>query len=168
MFHARSSRTFALSLHLQGGYWHRAFCVNPELKLIGLQSWFCIHPLLQKLHQFSRIMCLCTHYCTPVGELIRCVPAAKYSLSDKLHWETAVAVVWDSFGNPTVYVGPNLLSFVILQERECIACDNTNPITATIQIQSQMRLHSKLYKVTLVPFANEMLPHLNRKLLFES
>ena len=75
--------------------------------MVHLQSWFWVHPLLQKLHQFSRIVGLRTHYCTPVGELVRCVPAAKESLSNILHWETAVAVIRNSFGNPAVYVGPN-------------------------------------------------------------
>ena len=126
------SRTFALSLRLQGWYRHWTFRVNPELKMVHLQSWFWIHPLLQKLHQFSRIVGLRTHYCTPVGELVRCVPAAKETISNILHWETAVAVIRNSFGNPTVYVGPNHHSCFSL-ERELDAL-----------------LHTRLYRTKLI------------------
>ena len=160
-----ASWTFALSLQLQGWYRYWTLCVNPELKLVHLQSWFRIHPLLQKLHQFGCIMYLCTHYCTPVGELVRCIPTAKQSLSNELHWETAVAVVWNSFGNPTVYIGPDLLSFLSLEREKFI----TRCAMTYIHYKTNHKyLHSKLYKVTLVLFANEMLLHLHGRLLLES
>jgi len=40
--------------------------------------------------------------------------------------------------------------------------------TITVQIQSQIYLHSKLNKVTLVPFVNEMLLHLQRRLQYHA
>jgi len=64
-----------------------------------------------------------------------------------------------------VHIGPDLLSFLDLEREEFIA----RLAVTYLQYKTDRKyLHSKLYKVTLVPFANEMLLHLHRRLLLEN
>ena len=111
---AISSQTFPFPLQLQWWYCNRTSRTNPELKLVHLQSWLWVYPLLKKSNQLSCIVALYTHNCTPVGEFIECIPTAKQSISNKFSWETAVALIWNGFSNPTVDIGSDLLNFISL------------------------------------------------------
>ena len=111
---AISSQTFPFPLQLQRWYWYRTSCTNPELKLLHLQSWLWVHPLFQESHQLCCIVGLRTHDGTPVSEFIECIPTAKQPISNKLSWETVIALVWNGFSNPTVDIGSDFLNFISL------------------------------------------------------
>ena len=157
---AISSQTFPFPLQLQWWYCYRTSRANPELKLVHLQSWVWVYRLLKKSHQLGCIVALHTHNYTPVGEFIECIPTVKQSISNKFSWETAVALVRNGFSNPAVDIGSDLLNFISLYTR-WNKCDDWRPTSQLFCKSNHNRgLHSMLCKVTLVPFANEILLHL--------